>query len=180
MALVGPALSHHYIVGVDVIHGAACLVKGIEQSGFAESVHGTAGALLLQESGGSQGAGIEMVLRHIQPHPCQLQLQLAGGIATVIGKKQILFLFFVQPVDKFGHTGQNDIAVVDDTVHIANKALRGIKIKLCHRFLLNYCISVFIIHNPENLSSKGFVKCPAGLCNCNLCAGMVFWKRKDG
>ena len=85
-----------------------------------------------------------MVFRHIQTHAGQLQLQLAGGVAAIVGEKKIFFFLSIQPVDKFSHTGQDDIAVVDDTVHVADKAFFAVKVDLCHRVLLdNYKISCY-------------------------------------
>ena len=74
-----------------------------------------------------------MLLRHIQAHPCQLLIQLSGGIAAVIGKEQIFLLFFVQPIDELGHPGQDFVAVIDHAVHIADEAFLFVKIDFFHK-----------------------------------------------
>ena len=120
---IGAALTHHHIIGVHVVHGDACVVEGVEQTRLADGEHGAARRLLLQEGGGGQRTGVEMLLRHVQSHPCQLLVQLPGRVAAVVGEKEILLVLLVQPVDELRHARQNTIAVVDHTVHIADEAL---------------------------------------------------------
>ena len=63
-----------------------------------------------------------MLLRHIQSHPGQLLLQLTGRVAAVVGQEQILLALLMQPLDEVRHAGQDPVPVVDDAVHVADKA----------------------------------------------------------
>ena len=129
---VGPALAHHHIVGVHVVHGDARVVQGVEQACLADGEDGTAGGLLLQKGRCGQGAGVEVVLRHVQAQTGQLLMELPGGVAAVVGQEQELLLLVVEPLDKLCHAGQDPVAVIDDAVHIADEAALGVEIDVRH------------------------------------------------
>ena len=95
----------------------------MEQSRLADGEHGAARRLLLQECRRGQGAGIEVLLRHVKPHPGQLLVQLTGRIAAVVGQEQVLLVLVMQPLDELRHTGQNAVAVIDHAVHVADEAV---------------------------------------------------------
>ena len=109
-------------MGAIMARQAARVVQGVQQPRLADGEYRAAGSLVLQEGRRGQGAGIEMLLRHIQSHPGQLLLQLTGRVAAVVGQEQVLLLFIVQPLDELRHPRQNAVAVVDDAVHVADKA----------------------------------------------------------
>ena len=52
-----------------------------------------------------------------------LLLQLERRAFGRIGQEQEALVFLLKPVHEFGHTVQQAVAVIDDTVHIAYKAL---------------------------------------------------------
>ena len=66
-----------------------------------------------------------MLLRHVEPHTPELLVQLARGHAAVIGQKQVFLVRVLQPVDELRRAGQDVVAVVDDAVHVADKAFFG-------------------------------------------------------
>ena len=63
----------------------------------------------------------------------------------------------VEPVNKFHHPGQHPVAVVDDTVHIADKAFFLVKID--HKYTSYFR---FPIHSHYSPDLGGF---QAGVCN---------------
>ena len=79
-----------------------------------------------------------MLLRYIEPHSLKLLIKLTGRIAAVVCQKQILFILIMQPLNEFRHSRQDSVAVIDYTVHIANKAF----------FLVKINFTGCNIHNP--------------------------------
>ena len=79
-----------------------------------------------------------MFLRNIKTHAGELLAQLPGGIAAVIGEEKVFLVLIVQPLDKFRYTGQDMVAMVDDTIHIADEALLFIKIEIVHFIILPF------------------------------------------
>ena len=134
---VGTALAHHHIVGIHIVHGDARVIQGVQQSRLSDGEHGASGSLFLQECRRGQRTGVEMLLRHIQPHTGQLLIQLTGRIAAVVGEEKILLILVMKPLDELRHTGQDSVAVIDDAVHIADKAFFCVEIhrsKWFHRY----------------------------------------------
>lgn len=125
---IRPRLADDDIVGIDVVHGDAAVIERVEQSRLAEGVYRAAGRLIGQKGRRGQCAGVKMLLRHIESHALELLAQLARGHAAVVGQKQVFLVLVLQPVDKLRRAGQDVIAVVDDTVHVAQEALFGVKI----------------------------------------------------
>ena len=125
---VGAPLPYHYIVGVYIVHGQPRVIQGIEQARLTDGEHGAARSLFLEKRRRGQGAGVEMLLRHIQSHAGQLLIQLPGRIAAVIGEEEIFLLLLVEPLDKLGHPGQDTVAVIDHTVHITDETLFFVEI----------------------------------------------------
>ena len=68
----------------------------------------------------------------------ELLAQLPGGIAAVIGEEKVFLILIVQPLDKFRYTGQDMVAMVDDTIHITDEALLFIKIEIVHFIILPF------------------------------------------
>ena len=120
---VAAGFAHDHIVRVYVVHGKARVVKRAHQPRFANDIGGTAGALAFQIAGRGQGAGVKVLLAHVQAQPVQLLLQFLGAALRRIGQKDIFLAVFLQPVHKFPHAGQQQIAVIDHAVHIADKRL---------------------------------------------------------
>ena len=60
---------------------------------------------------------------NLQPHARQLLLQLERRALGRVGQEQKALFFLLQPFDKLGHAFEQPVAVIDDTVHIAYKAL---------------------------------------------------------
>ena len=78
-----------------------------------------------------------MLFRHIQAHSGQLLLKLPGGGAAVVGQKQVGLALLLKPVEELRDAGQNLVTVVNDAVHIADKAFFLLKIYGIHdNFLL--------------------------------------------
>ena len=125
---IRPCLADDDIVGIDVVHGDAAVIERVEQPCLAEGVHRAAGRLIGQKGRRGQCAGVKMLLRHIESHALKLLAQLARGHAAVVGQKQVFLVLVLQPVDKLRRAGQDVIAVVDDTVHVAQETLFGVKI----------------------------------------------------
>ena len=69
-----------------------------------------------------------MLLRHVKPHAGKLLVQLTRRVAAVVGEKEVFLILIVQPLDEFGHTRKNTVAVIDHAVHIAEEALFFVKI----------------------------------------------------
>ena len=154
------ALAHDHIVRVHIVHGDPGIIQGIEQPRFANGVHRAARCLLLQESSRGQGAGVKMLLRHIQPHASQLLLKFSGGGAAVVGQKQKFLLLPVEPVDELRNPGQDTVAVVDHAIHIADKTF--LLFKLNHtRSLLSYqtFFYIFIILPLSGEEQQFLVSC---------------------
>ena len=63
-----------------------------------------------------------MLLADLQTHACQLLLQLKRRTLGGVGQEKEALVLALQPVHKFGYTGQQTVAVIDNTVHIANEA----------------------------------------------------------
>ena len=141
---IGAPLSHHHIIGIHVIHGHPRVIQGVEQPGLANRKYRAAGSLLLQKRCGGQGAGVEVLLRHVQAHAGQLLVKLPRRRAAVVGQEQVVLVLLMEPADKFLHPRQNSVAVVDHAVHIADKALFLVEIEyrsLFHRFTAFRCSS---------------------------------------
>ena len=64
-----------------------------------------------------------MLLTDLQTHAGQLLLQLERRTLGGVGQEKEALVFTLQPVYKFRYTGQQTVAVIDNTVHIANEAL---------------------------------------------------------
>ena len=89
-----------------------------------------------------------MLLRYIQPHTGQFLIQLPGRVTAVIGQEQIFLPLVIEPLDKLRHTGQDTVSMVDDTVHITDKALFLVKInrsKCVHMLSSFYRIFTFTV-----------------------------------
>ena len=125
---VGPPLPHHHVLRVHVIHGDAGVVEGVEEARLADGEDGAAGSLVPEEGRRGESAGVEVLLRDIQPHAGQLLLELPGGIAAVVGEEEVLLPLRLEPLDELRHAGEDAVAMVDDTVHIADEALFGVEI----------------------------------------------------
>ena len=131
---IGPPLTDHHIVRVHIVHGDACIVQGIQKSRLANDKGRAPWGLGLEEGRRCKSTGIKMLLRHIQPHPGKLLPQLFGGHAAVVGQEQIFLVLPLQPLDKFRSPRQDPVPMVQNTIHIANKALLGLKINLHSSF----------------------------------------------
>ena len=64
-----------------------------------------------------------MLLTDLQTHTGQLLLKLKRRTLGGVGQKEEALVFTLQPVYKFRYTGQQTVAVIYHTVHIANEAL---------------------------------------------------------
>ena len=126
---IAAPLAHHHIVRVHVVHGDPRVIQGVQQSRLADGEHRAPRCLLLQEGRRGQRAGVEVLLRHVQPHTGQLLVQLTGRIAAVVGQKEILLVLVMEPLDELRHTRQDPVAVIDDAVHIADKAFFCVEIQ---------------------------------------------------
>ena len=85
VVVVVGGLPHDHVVRVDVAEGDAPVVQGVVQPGLPDDI-----GLGPRHLGGDklrrgQGAGIEVLLIHLQPHAGELVLQLPGGLAAVVG-----------------------------------------------------------------------------------------------
>ena len=140
---VRATLSDNDIVGVDIVHSDARIVERVEQPRLTDNERRAAGCLIAQESRRCERARIEMPLGHVEPHACELLIQFAWGIAAVICQKQIFLLLLVKPVEKLSHTGQNLIAVIYNSVHIADEAF--FRVKIYCRYICHYISPAFRI-----------------------------------
>ena len=61
-----------------------------------------------------------------------LKEQAPGCSVFVIGEAGLLNALLVEPLDELRHSGQNSVSMVDDSVHIADKALFLVKIHSLH------------------------------------------------
>ena len=99
-------LPHDHVVRVDVAEGDAPVVQGVVQPGLPDDIGLGPRHLRGDKLRRGQGAGIEVLLIHLQPHAGELVLQLPGGLAAVVGQKQKLFLLPVQPLHELLGAGQ--------------------------------------------------------------------------
>ena len=52
-------------------------------------------------------------------------MQFPLGLAAVVGEEEKFLVFLLEPGDKFPHAGQETVAVVNDAVHVTDKAFFG-------------------------------------------------------
>ena len=121
--VVGICFADNNIVGVDVVHGDAHVVKRVDKTGAADNIGAAAGSLRMNEFGCGLGAGVEMAFVNLQSQTQQLLLQLLRTALAGVGQEQKAFLLLIQPADEFLDTGQQTVAVIDNAVHIADVAL---------------------------------------------------------
>ena len=121
--VVGIGFADNNIVGVDVVHGDAHVVKRVDKTGAADNIGAAAGSLRMDEFGCGLGAGVEMAFINLQSQTQQLLLQLLRTALAGIGQEQKAFLLLIQPADEFLDTGQQTVAVINNAVHIADIAL---------------------------------------------------------
>ena len=74
----------------------AGIIEGIDQSGFADDVCGAAGGWFGDECGGSQCAGVEVLLIDFQAEARELFLQFARRTLAAIGQEEEMLLFLFQ------------------------------------------------------------------------------------
>ena len=121
--VVGIGFADNNIVGVDVVHGDAHVVKRVDKTGAADNIGAAAGSLRMNEFGCGLGAGVEMAFINLQSQTQQLLLQLLRTALAGVGQEQKAFLLLIQPADELLDTGQQTVAVIDNAVHIADVAL---------------------------------------------------------
>ena len=73
-----------------------------------------------------------MVFGHGKSHPRQFLLELLGSFITAVGEEQVLFIFLLEPFDKFLYTGEQFVAVIDHAIHVADKTFFCIEINFFH------------------------------------------------
>ena len=123
LVVVAGGLAHDHVVGIHVVHGDAAVVERVEQARRADDKGGAAGGLAAEEVGGGQGAGVEVLLAHVQAHAHQLLAQLLGGALAGVGEEEKLLVLLIEPGDELLHAGQQLVAAVDHAVHVADEAL---------------------------------------------------------
>ena len=94
----------------------------MEETGLTDHEGPCPGHLLGHEPGGGQGTGVKMLLVNIQTHVGQLLLKLTRGLAGAVGQEEELLPLPLEPCHELVDTGQDAVAMVDDTVHIADEA----------------------------------------------------------
>ena len=97
---VGAGLAEHDVVGVAVGHHVADVVHRRDQAALPHDVRRTAGALLVEEVGGGQGRGEDVVLRHVDAAAEQPGPQVAAGEDRVVGQQQVLQPAGLERVDE--------------------------------------------------------------------------------
>ena len=75
-----------------------------------------------------------MLFRDVQSHAVQFLFQFTRCVAAVVGQEEIGFLLILQPFYKLLHPRQNDVPVVDHSVHITDEAFFLVKINCCHNY----------------------------------------------
>ena len=124
---IRPPLAHDHIVGVHIVHRDARVVERVQKPCLADGEDRAPRRLIAQEGRRCERARIKVLLGHVEPHTLKLLVQFARRIAAVVRQEKVLLLFVVQPLDELRHARQHAVAVVDDAVHIADKALFSIK-----------------------------------------------------
>ena len=122
LIIIGVALADDDIVGIDIVHGYSLVMQRHDEPCAADDVRAASGRLRAYEARGGKGARVEMTLVHLKPHAPQLLLKLLGRALRGIGEEEKVLVLTVQPIDEFFHSGQQPVAVVNNTVHIAYKA----------------------------------------------------------
>ena len=83
--VVGIGFADNNIVGVDVVHGDAHVVKRVDKTGAADNIGAAAGSLRMNEFGCGLGAGVEMAFVDLQSQTQQLLLQLLRTALAGVG-----------------------------------------------------------------------------------------------
>src|SRR5699024_7065730 len=122
LIIVVSGFAYDHIVRIDVVDGDAGVIEGIQQSWRADDVSAASWRLAAQKAGGGQRAGIKMAFVYFQSHTGQLLLQFLWGAFAGIGQEEKLFVIIIKPVYELLDAGQQDIAVIDHAVHIADKS----------------------------------------------------------
>ncbi len=142
LEIIAAGLAHDDIVRVHVVIGDANVVERVEDAVLAENVGAAAGGLRVEKVRRCEGARVKMRLVDLKAHARELLLQLEGRVLAGVREEEIALVVLLHPVEKFRHAGQNFVAVIDDTVHIADKAL--LLKKLFHkRTLFSLVFAVF-------------------------------------
>ena len=165
LVVVGVGLARDNVVRVHVVHHDAGLVQRADQAGRADDIGGSAGLLAGDELRGRERGGVKMLLADLKPHARQLLLELERRALGRVGQEKEALVFLLEPFHKFRHTLEQTVAVIDDTVHIADKALfRAQQFK-------------FLVHIPV-FSPFGCILSPNPIMRTNR--GTVKGKRADG
>ena len=125
---IRPPLPHDHIVGVHIVHRDARVVERVQKPRLADGKDRAARRLIAQEGRRRKRARIEVLLRHVKPQAFKLLVQFARRIAAVVRQEEVFLVLIVQPLDKLRHPRQHAVAVVDDAVHIADKAFFLVKV----------------------------------------------------
>ena len=122
LIVVGVGLARNNVIRVHIIHHDARLVQRTNQTGRADHIRGCVRLLAGDKLCRSQRGSVEMLLTDLQTHAGQLLLQLERRTLGGVGQKEEALVLTLQPVYKFRYTGQQTVAVIDNTVHIADEA----------------------------------------------------------
>ena len=123
LIVVGVGFTRDNVIRVNIVHHDARLVQRTNQTGRTDNIRRCVRLLAGDKLRGSQRGSVEMLLADLQTHAGQLLLQLKRRTLGGVGQEKEALVFTLQPVYKFRYTGQQTVAVIDNTVHIANEAL---------------------------------------------------------
>ena len=122
LVVIGIGLARDDIIRVDVVHHDAGLVQRADQTGSADDICGCVRLLARDEARRGERRGIEVLLADLQTHACQLLLQLERRTLGGVGQEQKALVFPLKPRNEVRYARKETVAVIDDTVHIADKA----------------------------------------------------------
>ena len=148
LKIVGPRFSDHHIIGIDIIDCISDIVKSINQTCFPDNIGTAARFLGRQKFGCRQSTGIKMFFIDIDSQPVQFVSQFLRRSFGAVGEKQEFFLFPFQPLDKIFGAGNQAIAVIQNTIHIADKGVfsaNGVEEILVNRNAFKVFIGIFHI-----------------------------------
>ena len=120
---VASVLADDHIVGVHVVVGDAHVIECVLNAVLAHYECRASGRLTVQKLRCRKRTGVEVRFVNVKSESAQLLLKLTRRILPRVGQKKKFLVVFLQPTEKFLHAGQKTVAVIDNAVHVADKAL---------------------------------------------------------